>query len=166
MEELLLGGGAGRWREAGEQRQRLQVAQAEITWSADDGGGEVVRRSVDPIEKGGDTNIDKGYKAFWPEPPFPAFSSGHATQSAAAAKVLMSMFDNATSFVDNTYETRAPQFDNIPFVSRTFNTIWSTAEECAYSRFLGGIHTRQDNEAGTAQGSTIGQNITRLAWKK
>jgi hypothetical protein len=112
------------------------------------------------------TYMDKAYKAFWPEPPFPAFSSGHATQSAATAKVLMSMFDNSTSFIDNTYETRAPQFDNIPFVSRTFNTIWSTAEECAYSRFLGGIHTRQDNEAGTAQGSTIGQNVIRLSWKK
>jgi hypothetical protein len=26
-------------------------------------------------------HIAKNYEQFWPEPPFPAFSSGHATQS-------------------------------------------------------------------------------------
>lgn len=112
------------------------------------------------------TYIDSSYKPFWPEPPFPAFSSGHATQSAATAKALMSIFDNNKPFVDNTYENRNAEFESIPYVSRSFKTIWSTAEECAYSRFLGGIHTRQDNEVGTAQGSIIGDNVTKLSWRK
>ena len=37
------------------------------------------------------TVIKPGWKPFWPEPPFPAFSSGHSTQAAAAATVLTSM---------------------------------------------------------------------------
>lgn len=111
-------------------------------------------------------NIDNSYTPFWPEPPFPAFSSGHATQSAAAAIALMSVFDNETAILDNTYATRQPDFENIEYRSRVFYTIWSTAEECAYSRFLGGIHTRMDNEAGTEQGKTIGDHVAALHWKK
>lgn len=111
-------------------------------------------------------NIDEDYYSFWPEPPFPAFSSGHATQSAAAALALMSVFNNETPFVDNTYEFRQPDFQNIEYRSRIFYSIWATAEECAYSRFLGGIHTRLDNEAGTEQGKIIGTNVAALNWKQ
>jgi hypothetical protein len=39
-----------------------------------------------------------------------------------------------------------------------------TAEECAYSRLLGGIHTRQDNEKGAEQGTVIGENVVALQW--
>jgi hypothetical protein len=39
------------------------------------------------------------------------------------------------------------------------------AEECAYSRFLSGIHTRQDNDAGLVQGKIIGQNVNALQWR-
>jgi hypothetical protein len=110
--------------------------------------------------------IDNNYAQFWPEPPFPAFSSGHATQSAAAAISLISVFGENFSVVDNTYEKRLPDFANIPYAMRQFDNIWATAEECAYSRFLGGIHTRQDNEAGTKQGKNIGNNVVSLSWKK
>jgi PAP2 superfamily len=110
--------------------------------------------------------IDNSYQPFWPEPPFPAFYSGHATQSAATAKVLQSLFDNNTTVVDDTYALRKPDFQNIPYSTRTFNTIWATAQECAYSRFLGGIHTRLDNEVGTSQGMVVGQNVVALNWKK
>jgi hypothetical protein len=110
--------------------------------------------------------IDKDYEQFWPEPPFPAFSSGHATQSAATAVSLMSIFGENFSVVDNTYAKRLADFQNIPYKTRQFDNLWATAEECAYSRFLGGIHTRQDNEAGTKQGKTIGQNIVTLSWRK
>jgi hypothetical protein len=109
--------------------------------------------------------IDDAYIKFWPEPPFPAFSSGHATQSAATAIVLESVFGENFPVIDNTYDGRAPSFQSIPYKSRQFNTIRETAEECAYSRFLGGIHTRQDNEQGAAQGILIGNNIAALNWK-
>jgi hypothetical protein len=112
--------------------------------------------------------IDDTYQKFWPEPPFPAFSSGHSTQAAAAATVLESVFGENFKVVDNTYEGRPNTWQGvtIEYKPRTFNSIWATAEECAYSRFLGGIHTRQDNEQGAAQGVQIGNNITILNWKE
>jgi hypothetical protein len=111
--------------------------------------------------------IDETYYSFWPEPPFPAFSSGHSTQSAATAIVLESLFGEGFKVIDNTYEGRAPvwQGQTIAFKTREYNSLWETAEECAYSRFLGGIHTRQDNEQGTAQGILIGNNVISLDWK-
>ncbi len=111
-------------------------------------------------------NIDADYTIFWPEPPFPSFSSGHATQSAAAAIALISVFGNNFPLVDNTYSNRRPDFENIRYQTRTYPNLWATAEECAYSRFLGGIHTAQDNEAGAAQGKIIGENIVALSWSK
>ena len=111
-------------------------------------------------------HIDPQYVQFWPEPPFPAFSSGHATQSAAAAVALTSVFGNAFPLVDNTYEKRLPDFNNIEYRSRKYKNIQATATECAHSRFLGGIHTRQDNETGGRQGDAIGNNVANLIWKK
>jgi hypothetical protein len=110
--------------------------------------------------------IDDKYRRFWPEPPFPAFSSGHATQSAAAAIALESIFGTKFSLTDNTYAGRKPDFEvRIEYRSRTFKTIWETAEECAQSRFLGGIHTMHDNFEGQKQGKLIGRNITNLDWE-
>ncbi|HYC87005.1 MAG TPA: vanadium-dependent haloperoxidase [Chryseosolibacter sp.] len=112
------------------------------------------------------SNIDNTYLQFWPEPPFPAFSSGHSTQSAAAARALISVFGNNIAFVDNTYEDRLSDFEEIEYRSRSFRSVWSTAIECAHSRFLGGIHTQYDNEVGTDQGITIGDNVVALSWTK
>jgi hypothetical protein len=110
--------------------------------------------------------IDQGYAQFWPEPPFPAFSSGHATQSAAAATALESVFGENFRFTDNTYENRVSDFPGITYKARTYESIWETAVECADSRFYGGIHTQQDNYAGQNQGRDIGENIAGLNWKK
>lgn len=110
--------------------------------------------------------IDRDYTQFWPEPPFPAFPSGHATQSAAAAIAMISVFGENFSLVDDTYKNRASDFGGIRYWPRSYNTIWETAEECAYSRLLGGIHTRQDNEAGTEQGRQIGEGVINLEWIK
>jgi hypothetical protein len=112
------------------------------------------------------SNIDANYTQFWPEPPFPAFTSGHATQSAAAAEVLIDVFGNEVKFVDTTHEGRVPDFEDITYVSRIFFSIRATAEECAYSRFLGGIHTQHDNLEGTNQGMKVGKNIKSLTWSK
>jgi hypothetical protein len=110
--------------------------------------------------------IDAEYVQFWPEPPFPAFSSGHATQSAAAATVMESVFGKNFRLIDNTYENRHADFQGITYKSRVFANIWETAVECANSRFYGGIHTQQDNIAGQNQGKEIGENIISLQWKE
>ena len=113
-------------------------------------------------------NIDPGYVQFWPEPPFPAFTSGHSTQISAAATVLAGVFGNAVSFVDNTNTFRP--YDPIRDVSykksRSFTSLTQMAEECGYSRLLGGIHTREDNENGLAMGKEIGNHINALLWRK
>jgi hypothetical protein len=109
-------------------------------------------------------NIDPGYGGFWPEPPFPAFPSGHATQSSAAAQALISIYGNDFPIHDTTHSNRSPDFPGIEYVARDYSTIMETAEECAYSRLLGGIHTRQDNEKGAEQGTVIGENVVALQW--
>src|SRR5215217_5937949 len=43
-------------------------------------------------------NINPAWTQYWPEPPFPAFPSGHSTQSAAAAIVLAGMYGDNFSF--------------------------------------------------------------------
>jgi hypothetical protein len=112
-------------------------------------------------------HIDASYIMFWPEPPFPAFMSGHAIQGAAAATVLTDLYGNNFSFIDNTHEGRSNNpLRGTVYRSRSFNSFWEAAEESAYSRFLGGIHARQDNEVGLAEGRKVGRNVNALNWKK
>jgi hypothetical protein len=114
--------------------------------------------------------IDSNFRQFWPEPPFPAFSSGHGTQCAAAATVLSGVFGSSFAFTDDLHmgERRYddPRFLDLTYPARTFRSFKQAADECAYSRFLGGIHTQQDNDVGLAQGATIGQNVNALQWRK
>lgn len=111
--------------------------------------------------------IDVRWVQFWPEPPFPAFTSGHATQGAVAAGILTELYGDNFKFIDNTYEGRPKNtLRNIEYKNRSFNSFWAFAEECAYSRLLGGIHTRQDNEIGIAEGKKIAANVNALFWKK
>ncbi len=111
-------------------------------------------------------NIAANWSSWWPEPPFPAFSSGHATQGAATATVLTSIYGDNFKFKDDTHVGRAPIYDNIPFTARSFNSFWEAAEESAHSRFLGAIHTQQDNATGLAEGKKVGENINNLGWRK
>lgn len=111
--------------------------------------------------------IDKTFKQYWPEPPFPGFPSGHSTQMAATAEVLISVFGNRVNFIDNTHQGRAKDIiRNTEYKSRSFTKISDIAEECGISRLYGGIHTMQDNLVGLAEGKKIGQNINLLSWKR
>ena len=112
-------------------------------------------------------NINIAWTPYWPEPPFPAFPSGHSTQGAATAVVLTDMYGATVKFVDDSHVGRAKDvIRNVEFKARSFNSFWETAEESAWSRFLGGIHTQQDNETGLAEGKKIGANVNGLKWKK
>jgi hypothetical protein len=111
-------------------------------------------------------NIDRSWIQYWPEPPFPAFPSGHSLQSAAAATVLTQIFGDNFAFTDRTMEGLFSRFKyDIRFRARTFKSFNEAAEECAISRFYGGIHTQQDNEAGANTGKIVGQNVLALKWK-
>ena len=111
--------------------------------------------------------IDPSWVPFWPAPPFPGFASGHSTQSAATATVLTDLYGSAFTFIDDSHVGRARDAKRgVDFKARTYRSFWEAAEESGYSRFLGGIHTRQDNEVGLKEGRTIGQNINALRWKR
>lgn len=111
--------------------------------------------------------IDPSWIPFWPAPPFPGYTSGHATQSAAAAVVLTDLYGQSFSFTDDSHVSRVRDLKrSTDFKARSFTSFWQAAEESAYSRYLGGIHTRQDNETGLSTGKLIGQNINALKWRK
>lgn len=114
--------------------------------------------------------IDSNWIQFWPEPPFPAFPSGHSIQAAAAATVLTAIFGDHVKFTDDSHEGHRRyddwRFLDLVYPPRSFNSFWEAANECAYSRFLGGIHTQQDNEAGLKEGQLVGNNVNALKWTK
>ncbi len=110
--------------------------------------------------------IDKEWVSFWPDPPFPAFPSGHAIQASTAATILMDLYGNEFTFIDSAHVGRKrDELREVDFVARTFNTFWEVAEETANSRFYGGIHTPQDNDVGLKGGQVIAGNVNELVWK-
>jgi hypothetical protein len=111
-------------------------------------------------------HIDAQWESFWPDPPFPAFPSGHAVQAAAAATVLTHLYGNTFSFTDNAHVGRKKdELRDTEFKARHFKSFWEVAEETAISRFYGGIHTPQDNNRGLEKGKTVGENINQLKFK-
>lgn len=112
-------------------------------------------------------NIDTLWDLYWPEPPFPAFYSGHAVQGAATATVLTDLYGTIFKFIDDSHVGRAKDFERATeYKARSFNSFWEAAEESAMSRLYGGIHTRQDNEVGLSEGKKIGRNINLLPWNQ
>jgi hypothetical protein len=109
--------------------------------------------------------IDTTWRPFWPEPPFPAFPSGHSTQASAAAVVLTDLYGENFAFTDDTHQgaVRFPFAE--PMKAREYTSFSQCAEETGYSRLLGGIHTPQDNNTGLEEGKKIGGNINNLIWK-
>ena len=109
--------------------------------------------------------IDDEWEPFWPDPPFPAFPSGHATQAAAVATVLSDVFGEKLEFVDVTHSKRKKdKLRNVEYKERHFNSFWEVAEETALSRFFGGIHSEYDNVIGLQEGRKVGEHVNSLKW--
>ncbi|MCX8481541.1 MAG: vanadium-dependent haloperoxidase, partial [Sediminibacterium sp.] len=89
----------------------------------------------------------------FPEPLFPSYYSGHAVQGAAFLTVLSNVYGEKYPFTDDTHVGRnATEIERTYFVTynfRNFTSFWQAAEEIAYSRFYGGIHTQEDNIIGS-----------------
>ncbi|WP_422351373.1 vanadium-dependent haloperoxidase [Flagellimonas sp.] len=111
--------------------------------------------------------IDQEWESFWPDPPFPAFPSGHAINAGAMATVLEHEFGKEVQITDRAHEGRErDEVRDTDFVVRTFNSFWEAAQETAASRFYGGIHTPQDNNVGLEEGMKIAKNVINLNWRK
>jgi PAP2 superfamily len=101
-------------------------------------------------------NIDAGWLPYIVTPDFPSYTSGHSTQSGAAARVLTDMF-GIKSFTDTTHTDHGLVPPQEP---RTFGFFDEAAAEAAVSRLYGGIHFAFDNNDGLTSGQCIGQAIT------
>jgi hypothetical protein len=99
--------------------------------------------------------IDPTWVPLLVTPNFPSYTSGHSTQSSAAAMVLTDMF-GVVAFTDTLFTDHALVPPQTP---RTFTSFEEAAEEAAISRLYGGIHYPYDNNNGLAQGQCIGQVI-------
>jgi hypothetical protein len=90
------------------------------------------------------------WMSFIVTPPFPDYTSGHSTFSAAAATVLPLFYD--TEDLPFTIGS-----DFLPGVYRSFATCFDAADEAALSRIYGGIHFRSASEDGAQAGISIGE---------
>lgn len=111
-----------------------------------------------------ETVINKYFDANWrphlQTPPFPEYTCGHCTISAAASEALTSVFGDNFHYTDTT----ELEF-GIP--SREFGSFRNAAEEIFRSRFYGGIHylycCKRSNKMGMDVGDLI---VNRLKMKK
>ncbi len=104
--------------------------------------------------------IDPNWRPHLQTPPFPEYTCGHSTGSAAAAETLTSVFGDHFSYTDTTEL-------EFGIKSRSYNSFRDAALENNRARFYGGIHYHHSclvsNELGTKVGQLVAQ---RLKMKK
>jgi membrane-associated phospholipid phosphatase len=104
--------------------------------------------------------LNSEWRPYIQTPPFPSYTSGHATASAAAAEAMTASFGDNLSFTD----TSLLEFG---IKNREIKSFRSAAQEAAMSRLYGGIHYRFDNEAGAIAGKRLGELLlTRVKMRK
>jgi len=97
-------------------------------------------------------HIDPTWTPLLGTPPFPSYTSGHSTQSGAAASVLTAYF-GPISFTDTTHARLNPE---LGLGTRSFRDFLQAGSEAAVSRLYGGIHFIFDNEDGLDEGLCVG----------
>ncbi len=98
--------------------------------------------------------LEKEWHPYLVTPPFPAYTSGHSTISAAAAETLTALFGDNYGFTDETEKEYG-----LPV--RSFTSFRAAAKEASISRLYAGIHYRSDCEAGNAAGIKIGALVVK-----
>jgi len=99
--------------------------------------------------------IDHNWLPLLQTPPFPEYTAGHSTISAASAVVLTHVFGDNYAFQDTS---------DLKYIGmqRHFDSFNKAAEEEAMSRFYGGIHFKNSSLMGAEQGKKVGEYI----WQK
>lgn len=99
-------------------------------------------------------------------PPFPAYTSGHSTFSAASARLLALYFgtDNISFSGMSPDPNRWPAV--LPGVVRSWSSLSQAAAEAGQSRIYGGIHWQFDNTEGLAIGRLIGGQVFDVYLKR
>lgn len=94
-------------------------------------------------------------------PPFPAYTSGHATFGAAHAAVMRSYF--GTDNITFTVGTDEPIVSD---VTRTFHSFSEAALENGASRLYLGVHYRFDADIAYVTGTRLGEHVPRYYLRK
>jgi hypothetical protein len=102
-------------------------------------------------------HIDPNWEPLIGTPPFPAYVSGHSTETGAASRVFISTFGPNYTFTD-----RSQLLYGFSRTQRSFTSFEQMSQESAFSRLYGGIHYRMDVEEGLTLGKRIGDNVVAL----
>jgi hypothetical protein len=94
--------------------------------------------------------FDNKWLPFLETPPFPEYTSGHSTISAAAGRILTHVFGKDYAFTDSTEYQYGHGV-------RSFTSFEQAYWETSMSRMYGGIHYRDGIEQGTYHGEKIGE---------
>ncbi|MBV9989488.1 MAG: vanadium-dependent haloperoxidase [Chitinophagaceae bacterium] len=103
--------------------------------------------------------IDRGWSPFLQTPPFPEYTSGHSTITAAAATVLAHLYGEKFPFQDTS---------DLRYIGmqRHFESFQQAAAEASISRVYGGIHYRNSVDAGAEAGRKVGAYILQRVFAK
>lgn len=99
--------------------------------------------------------VDHNWLPLLQTPPFPEYTAGHSTISAASAVVLTHEFGDNYAFHDTS---------DLKYIGlqRDFKSFIKASDETAMSRFYGGIHYLNSSLIGAKQGKLVGE----LIWQK
>jgi hypothetical protein len=101
--------------------------------------------------------------AIFVTPPFPGYTSGHATVSGACAKML-ELFTGSDQYgyIEQRRHCELTESDPGEMVTLDLPTWSATAEMAALSRCMGGYHIATDNNVGLR----VGREIAVWSWPK
>lgn len=111
-----------------------------------------------------ETVIDKYVDATWrphlQTPPFPEYTCGHCTISAAAAEALTSALGDNVAYTD----TSELEFG---IKSRSYKSFRAAADENVWARFYGGIHFHNSCIVSNQYGKIVGDSVAiKLVMKR
>jgi uncharacterized protein DUF6851/vanadium-dependent haloperoxidase-like protein len=102
----------------------------------------------------------------FPTPPFPEYSSGHSTFSAAGAEILKLFTESDDFGASVTFPAGSSKFESGAVPAAELTLYWATFSEAAnqagFSRRYGGIHFEQ----GDLDGRSAGLRVAGQAWAK
>jgi len=105
-----------------------------------------------------ETIIDKYFDPNWrphlQTPPFPEYTCGHCTISAAAAEALTSVLGDHIAYTDTTEL-------EFGIKNRSFPSFKDAANETMISRFYGGIHFRNSCVVSRGFGQVVGDSVVK-----
>ncbi|HTD95231.1 MAG TPA: hypothetical protein VK644_15500 [Chitinophagaceae bacterium] len=104
--------------------------------------------------------IDPEWQPLLQTPPFPEYTCGHSTASAATAEALTAVFGDNFAYTDTTEM-------EFGIASRSFKSFREAAVENNWARFYGGIHFHHSCIISTEYGKKVGVLVVqKLKFKK